>query len=54
MADVDFGRPLPGLLSFGIIHPEFRYAPLRALIPAHPAGALAGALASWTYGKGRK
>jgi hypothetical protein len=46
--DADFRRPLPGLLSFRIIHPEFRYAPLRALGPAHPPGALA---ARWHRGR---
>jgi hypothetical protein len=39
--------PCQGLLSFGIIHPEFRCAPLRALIPAHPPGAFAGL--GWNY-----
>ncbi len=32
--------PLRGLCSFWIIHPEFRFAPLRALVPPHPPGAI--------------
>jgi hypothetical protein len=32
--------PLQGLLSFWMISPEFRFAPLRALSPAHPPGAI--------------
>jgi hypothetical protein len=32
--------PFQGLGPFYSIHPEFRCAPLRALIPAHPSGAL--------------
>ena len=33
--------PLQGLCCFRMIHPEFRYAPLRALISTHPPGAIA-------------
>jgi hypothetical protein len=38
----DSVAPWQGLLSFRMIYPEFRYAPLRALVPAHPPGAMAG------------
>jgi hypothetical protein len=46
MAD-DSVAPCQGLLSFWMIYPEFRYAPLRALFPAHPPGAIAGF--GWDY-----
>ena len=36
-----FRRPFQGLGRSCIIPPEFRFAPFRALIPAHPSGAIA-------------